>query len=42
MQEPWYEKLNRWDEALEAYDRKYATSRPGSPAHVEATLGRCR
>lgn len=42
LQEPWYEKLNRWDEALEAYERKYAASRPGSPAHVAATLGRCR
>lgn len=42
MQESWYEKLNRWDEALEAYERKYTASRPGTPAHIEASLGRCR
>ncbi|KAK9806315.1 hypothetical protein WJX72_010074 [[Myrmecia] bisecta] len=42
LKESWYEKLNRWDEALEAYERKYAASPPGSAAHVEAALGRLR
>ena len=42
VQESWYEKLNRWDEALEAYERKYAGSPPGSAAHIEAALGRLR
>lgn len=42
MQESWYEKLNRWDEALEAYSRKYQETPVGSPAHLEAALGRLR
>ena len=42
MQESWYEKLNRWDEALEAYNRKYQESPLGSPANLEAALGRLR
>ena len=42
MQESWYEKLNRWDEALEAYNRKYLETPVGSPAHLEAALGRLR
>ena len=43
-QESWYEKLNRWDEALDAYERKYAAtaSNPRAPAHIDATLGRLR
>ncbi len=41
-QESWYEKLQRWDEALEAYEKKHRSSVPGSPAAVEAALGRLR
>ena len=42
VQESWYEKLNRWDEALEAYNRKYQETPLGSPANLEAALGRLR
>ena len=42
LKESWYEKLQRWEEALEAYERKYAASALASPAHLEATLGRMR
>ena len=44
MQESWYEKLNRWDEALDAYERKYGAtaSNPRAPAHIDAALGRLR
>lgn len=42
LQESWYEKLNRWDEALEAYSRKYQETPIGSPANLEAALGRLR
>lgn len=42
LKESWYEKLQRWEEALEAYERKYAASPLASPAHLEATLGRMR
>ena len=41
-QESWYEKLNRWDEALEAYERKYHEAPIGTPAHLDAALGRLR
>ena len=41
-QESWYEKLNRWDEALEAYERKYHDAPHGTPAHLDAALGRLR
>ena len=41
LQESWYEKLNRWEEALEAYERKYHSA-VGSPAHIDAALGRLR
>ena len=41
MQESWYEKLNRWDEALEAYERKYRNAH-GTAAYVDAALGRLR
>jgi FKBP12-rapamycin complex-associated protein len=41
LKESWYEKLNRWEEALEAYERKYAAS-AGTPAHMDAALGRLR
>jgi hypothetical protein len=40
-QESWYEKLNRWDEALEAYERKYRNAN-GTAAYVDAALGRLR
>lgn len=33
-QESWYEKLQRWDEALEAYEKKYRSSVPGSASAV--------
>ena len=42
LQESWYEKLNRWDEALEAYNRKYQETPMGSAANLEAALGRLR
>lgn len=41
MKESWYEKLNRWDEALEAYERKYRNA-SGTSAYVDAALGRLR
>ena len=41
VQESWYEKLNRWEEALEAYERKYQNT-AGTPAYVDAALGRLR
>lgn len=41
LQESWYEKLNRWDEALEAYERKYRNAN-GTSAYVDAALGRLR
>eukprot|EP00891_Asterochloris_glomerata_P006787 jgi/Astpho2/6787/fgenesh1_pm.00103_%23_6_t len=42
LKESWYEKLNRWDEALEAYERKYHDAPIGTPAHLDAALGRLR
>ena len=42
LQESWYEKLNRWDEALDAYERKYHDHPLGTPAHLDAALGRLR
>jgi len=42
MQESWYEKLNRWEEALKAYDAKREESQIGSPLHLEASMGRLR
>ena len=42
VQESWYEKLNRWEEALKAYDAKREESQPGSPQHLEASMGRLR
>ena len=41
LQESWYEKLNRWEEALEAYERKYQAA-VGTAAYVDAALGRLR
>ena len=37
-----YEKLQRWDDALRAYQRKLESTAPGSAAHVDALLGQCR
>ena len=42
LQESWYEKLNRWEEALKAYDAKREESPPGTIAHLEASMGRLR
>ena len=42
VQESWYEKLNRWDEALEAYNRKHQETAFGTQAHLDAALGRLR
>eukprot|EP00850_Spirogloea_muscicola_P011604 SM000072S21238 [mRNA] locus=s72:583526:601430:+ [translate_table: standard] len=41
LKESWYEKLQRWDEALAAYSRK-AASATSPHAVLEATLGRMR
>ena len=38
LKESWYEKLHRWDEALEAYERR----EKDDPASFEATMGRMR
>ncbi|KAI9026899.1 armadillo-type protein [Hyaloraphidium curvatum] len=38
LKESWYEKLNRWDDALVAYEKKQAED----PNSVEAMLGRMR
>ena len=42
LQESWYEKLNRWDEALRAYESKREEYPPGTMPHLEATMGRLR
>jgi serine/threonine-protein kinase mTOR len=42
LKESWYEKLHRWDDALDAYERKYRSSPRGSLPHIEAALGRLR
>jgi serine/threonine-protein kinase mTOR len=42
LKESWYEKLQRWDDALRAYQRKHETTKPGSVPHAEALLGECR
>ena len=41
MQESWYEKLNRWDEALDAYEKKYSHAKDAA-TRTEAVLGRAR
>ena len=41
VQESWYEKLNRWDEALAAYEKKYAEAK-NALVRTEAVLGRAR
>ncbi|RMZ52908.1 hypothetical protein APUTEX25_001027, partial [Auxenochlorella protothecoides] len=42
LKESWYEKLQRWDEALRAYRKRLETTKPGSPENIEALLGECR
>ena len=42
LKESWYEKLQRWDDALKAYKRKVESTKPGSALHAEALLGECR
>jgi phosphatidylinositol kinase/protein kinase (PI-3 family) len=42
LQESWYEKLQRWDEALEAYEKKSRAAPPMTSAWQEACLGRLR
>lgn len=42
LKESWYEKLQRWDEALEAYSRRLAISTPGSLEYHTAVLGKMR
>jgi len=42
LKESWYEKLQRWDDALRAYERRLEGSKPGSAAHADAVLGQCR
>ena len=42
LKESWYEKLQRWNDALKAYKRKVEATKAGSPAHAEALLGECR
>ena len=42
LKESWYEKLQRWDDALKAYERKVEATKPGSAVHAEALLGQCR
>ncbi|KAK8942075.1 Serine/threonine-protein kinase TOR [Platanthera guangdongensis] len=41
LKESWYEKLQRWDEALKAYTEKSAQS-SGPTQNLDATLGRMR
>ncbi|XP_020699146.1 serine/threonine-protein kinase TOR isoform X1 [Dendrobium catenatum] len=41
LKESWYEKLQRWDEALKAYTEK-ASQLSGPPHNLDATLGRMR
>ena len=38
LKESWYEKLNRWDDGLAAYERKQAED----PSSVDAILGQMR
>eukprot|EP00887_Chlorella_sp_A99_P006163 scaffold3.g6163.t1 len=42
LKESWYEKLQRWDDALKAYQRRLEATTPGTASHVEALLGQCR
>ncbi|KAG0469712.1 hypothetical protein HPP92_016412 [Vanilla planifolia] len=41
LKESWYEKLQRWDEALKAYTERSAQA-SGPPHNLDATLGRMR
>ena len=42
LKESWYEKLERWDAALEAYERKSAAAPAQSVAYLEGKLGSMR
>ncbi|GLC61314.1 hypothetical protein PLESTB_001742500 [Pleodorina starrii] len=42
LKESWYEKLCRWDEALEAYERRLQREGPGSIEYHTALLGKMR
>lgn len=42
LKESWYEKLQRWEDALKAYQLKVVHTKPGSQPHAEALLGQCR
>ncbi|GBF92738.1 hypothetical protein Rsub_05107 [Raphidocelis subcapitata] len=42
LKEGWYEKLCRWDEALDAYQRRLAREPPGSQEYQVALLGKMR
>ena len=42
LKESWYEKLQRWDDALKSYQLKVQNTKPGSQPHAEALLGQCR
>ena len=42
LKESWYEKLQRWDDALKAYQVKVQNTKSGSQPHAEALLGQCR
>ncbi|MEW5308376.1 MAG: hypothetical protein WDW38_000344 [Sanguina aurantia] len=42
LKETWYEKLCRWDEALEAYERRLGRERAGSVEYQGALLGKMR
>ncbi|EFJ44271.1 target of rapamycin, growth-regulatory PI3K-like protein kinase [Volvox carteri f. nagariensis] len=42
LKESWYEKLCRWDEALDAYERRLQREAPGSIEYHTALLGKMR
>nr|ABB13529.1 target of rapamycin kinase [Chlamydomonas reinhardtii] len=42
LKEGWYEKLCRWDEALDAYERRLLKEAPGSMEYHTALLGKMR
>ncbi|GIL87381.1 hypothetical protein Vretimale_1690 [Volvox reticuliferus] len=42
LKESWYEKLCRWDEALDAYEKRLMAVTPGSVEYHTALLGKMR
>ena len=42
LKESWYEKLQRWDDALAAYEARASAAPPGSAAAADAAAGRLR